>query len=121
MPIATLNINALIDRMSYDSILCTCTEPSWELSVRTTEKWQLISIYQLMRTRFKGMSFSRADIGYDDTKALIDGSQSITATIYAICVIESKHLCIARDCLACAYTYAMENWKESHATIIIPY
>ena len=121
VPIATLNINALIDKMSYDSILCTCTEPSWELSVRTTEKWQLISIYQLMRTRFKGMSFSRADIGYDDTKALIDGSQSITATIYAICVIESKHLCIARDCLTCAYTYAMENWKESHATIIIPY
>lgn len=119
VPIATLNIHAFIDRMSYDSIVCTCTEPSWEVSVRTTEKWQLVSIYQLMRTKFKGMSFPRADISYDDTKALIDGSQSVTATIYAICVLESRHLCIATECLACAYTHAMRNWRESDAAIII--
>ena len=121
VPIATLNIHAFIDRMSYDSIVCICTEPSWEVSVRTTEKWQLVSIYQLMRTKFKGMSFSRADISYDDTKVLIDGSQSVTATIYAICVLQSRHLCIATECLACAYTHAMRNWRESDAAIIVAY
>ena len=119
VPIATLNIFAFIDRMSYDRVECTCSEPSWEVPVRAAEQWQLVSIYQLMRTRFKGMSFRRVDVSFADNKILIDGSQSVAATIYAISVLHSRHLSIATECLACAYAHAMKNWRDSDATIVI--
>ena len=119
VPITTLNIFAFIDRMSYDSVVCTCAEPSWEVPVRNTEKWRFVSVDQLMRTKYKGMSFPRADVSEDNAKVLIDGSQSVTASIYAICVLDSNHLCIATECLACAYTHAMRNWRERDATIVI--
>ena len=119
VPIATLNIFAFIDRISYDSVVCACSEPSWKVRVRPAEQWQLVTIYQLMRTRFRGKSFRRVDVSYDGTKALIDASQSVTATIYAISVLHSRHLCIATECLGCAYTHAMRNWRDSDAAIVI--
>ena len=119
VPIATLNILAYTDRMSYDMQHCKCDAPSSEVSVRAAERWQLVSLYQLMRTSFKGMSFRRVDVSFADSKILIDGSQSIAATIYAICILHVRHLCLIRDCLACAYEHIMFNWQNSDAALII--
>lgn len=119
VPIASMNIFAFIDRMSYDSVECSCQTPSWEVPVRLSERWQLVTLYQMMRTRFKGMSFGRVDVSVADSKTLIDGSQSVAATIYAVSHVYARHLCVATDCLACTYTHAMRNWKNSDATIVI--
>ncbi|KAL8755967.1 MAG: hypothetical protein Q9199_003249 [Rusavskia elegans] len=119
VPIASMNIFAFIDRMSYDSVECSCQTPSWEVPVRVSERWQLVTLYQLMRTRSKGISFGRVDVSVADTKTLIDGSQSVAATIYAVSHVYARHLCVATECLACTYTHAMRNWQNSDATIVI--
>ncbi|KAL8836808.1 MAG: hypothetical protein Q9170_002769 [Blastenia crenularia] len=119
VPIATLNIFAFLDRMTYDSISCSCQKYSWEIPVLVTERWQLVSLYQLLRLRYKGMSYHRVDATITDTKMLIDASQSIAATIYAISILHTKHVGVAEECLACAYDHVMHNWQNTHATIVI--
>ncbi|KAI4250505.1 MAG: hypothetical protein L6R40_000104 [Gallowayella cf. fulva] len=119
VPIATMNILAFIDRLSFDSVECRCQTPSWEVPVKAAERWQLVTLYQLMRTRFKGMSFKRVDVSFAATKVLLDGSQSVAASIYAICHVHSKHLSVATECLACAYAHVMRNWQKSDAIIVI--
>ena len=118
VPIARLNILAFVDRMSYDVVECNCRNKSWNVPVRATEQWQLVTLSQLMRTRFKGMSAKRVDVSLTDHKILIDGSHSVAATIYAICILHSRHLLVATQCLLCAYNRAMLNWQHSDAAII---
>ena len=74
VPIATLNILAFVDRISYNIVTCKCPKPSWEVAVPATERWQLVSLYQLVRTRFKGMSIRRVDVNLTDARILSDGS-----------------------------------------------
>ncbi|KAL8801633.1 MAG: hypothetical protein Q9182_004318 [Xanthomendoza sp. 2 TL-2023] len=119
VPIATMNIFAYIDRISYDSVACSCHNPSWEVPVPVSERWQLVTLYQLTRTTFKGLSFARVDVSDADTMILVDGSQSVAATIYAVCHVHARHLCVATECLACAYAHAMRNCQRSNATIVI--
>lgn len=120
-PVATLNISAFLDRMSYQAVPCKCSEPSWDVPVPLTEQWQHIGLRQLMRMRKKGMSFRRADVNYADTKILIDASQSAAATVYAICILHVKQLFVALYCLSCAHKLALVNSQNSGVTILIPY
>ena len=121
IPVASLSIGAFLDRMTYGSITCKCRDPSWEVSVPVQERWQHVSIYQLQRRRFKGMSFKRADVGYEDNRVLIDATQSVAATIYAACILHVRHLFIARECLAYAHEMAMINTQNAGVAILIPY
>lgn len=120
IPIATLNIFVFLDRISHDSIPCSCQKYVWEVPVPATERWQPISLYQLLRLRFKGMSNKRVDTRIGDTKVLIDASQSIAATIYAVSILHTRHFCVAEECLACAYDHVMRNGKDEYAAIVIP-
>ena len=119
VPIATLNISVYLDKVSYDRWACKCQEPSWEVPVRPAEGWQLVTLHQLLRTRFKGMSFTRVDVSIADTKILIDASHSVAATIYAICILHVRDLVIVEDCLTCAYEHAMRNIRNSNVTLLI--
>ena len=121
IPIASLNIRAFLDRMTYGLIPCRCRNPSWEISVPVHERWQHVSLYQLQRRRVKGMSFKRADLGYADNRVLIDATQSVAATIYAACILHIRHLFIARDCLKCAHKEALYNTQNAGVAILIPY
>lgn len=120
-PVATLNISAFLDRMSYQAVPCTCLEPSWEVPVPSTEQWRHVSLRQLKRMRRKGMSFRRADVNYADAKILIDASQSAAATIYAISILHVKQLFVALSCLSCAHKSAIRNSQNAGVTILIPY
>ncbi|MCJ1247703.1 hypothetical protein MMC30_004918 [Trapelia coarctata] len=121
VPIASLNISMFLDRMSHHTVPCGCPEPLWEVPVPLAERWQFLSLYQLKRTTFKGMSFRRVDVNYPDTRILIDASQSVTATLYAVSILHVKQLYIAENCLACAQRRALMNTQSSGVTIIIPH
>ncbi|KAL8722210.1 MAG: hypothetical protein Q9225_001255 [Loekoesia sp. 1 TL-2023] len=119
VPISTLNIYAFLDRMSWNTVGCTCQKPSWEISVPTSERWQLVSLYQLLRLRNKGMSSRRVNASIKDVKIFIDASQSVAATIYAICILHTSHLGVATECLACTYDHVMYRWRDTYATIVV--
>ena len=121
MPVATLNISVFLDRMSYQAVDCNCREPSWEVEVHVTEQWRHVCLNQLKRTEKKGMSSRRADVNFADTRILIDASQSVAATIYAVCILHVKQLFVALDCLACARRQAVLNSGQTGATVLIPY
>ena len=121
IPIASLSISAFLDRMTYGLITCKCRNPAWEISVPVHERWQHVSLYQLQRRQFKGMSFKRADVGYEENRILIDATQSLAAIIYAACILHVRHLFIAQDCLVCAHEKALLNTQHADVTILIPY
>ena len=121
IPIASLSIGAFLDRMTNGLIQCECRKPSWEISVPVHERWQHVSLYQLQRRRFKGQSFKRADVDYEDNKVLIDATQSLAATIYAACILHVRHLFIAHDCLTCAHKKALLHTQNASVAILIPY
>ena len=74
VPISRLDILAFVDRMSYEIVECKCQNSSWDVNVRAAEWWQLVTLHQMMRTRFKGMSTRMVDVSFGDHKILIDGS-----------------------------------------------
>ena len=122
IPIASLSIAVFLDRMSRGMITCQCRNPSWEISVPVHERWQHVSLYQLQRRQFKGTSFKRADVDYEDNRILIDATQSIAATVYAACILHVRHLFIARECLTCAHRVALGNsTQNAGVAILIPY
>lgn len=120
VPIASLNISTFLDGLSYQAVPCKCPEPSWEVLVPFTERWQLVTLHQLQRTRFKGMSFRRVDVNDADARILIDASQSVAATVYAVCILHVRGLFVALECLACAHKQAMINSQNAGVTIVIP-
>ena len=121
IPIASLNIWAFLDVMTYKRSMCVCSNPQGEVRVPLSERWQHVSLYQLQRRTFKGMSFRRADVSYADNRVLIDGSQSIAATIYAACTLHVKTLLVASGCLLCAHRHVMLNAGQAGVAILIPY
>ena len=118
---AYLNISAFLDTMSFQNPTCRCPSPSWEVAVPLAERWQLISLYQLFRPFYKGMSFRRVDVNYTDTRILVDASRSVAATIYAVCILYVKDLSVALDCLARAHKQALRSMHNAGVAVIIPY
>ncbi|KAL8911213.1 MAG: hypothetical protein Q9172_007709 [Xanthocarpia lactea] len=119
VPIATLNICSFIDRIAFESVECSCRKPSWEIPVQIEERWRHVSLHQLTQTRHKGTSFGRVDVNHVEDKILIDGSQSVAASIYAICIVHARHLFIATECLACAYARGMLNSSDFNTLIVM--
>ena len=121
IPIASLNISAFLDNITYGQVPCVCSNPLWEVSVPLYERWQHVSLYQLQRRTFKGMSFRRADVSYADNRILVDASQSAAATIYAACSLHVRHLLVASECLTCAHKRAMDNVQNAGVVVLIPH
>lgn len=121
IPIASLCIKAFFDTMTYGLKSCMCSTPSWEVSVPVSERWQLVSLYQLQRRTYKGMSFIRADVSYGDNRILVDASQSVAATIYAACILHVRTLVVASECLLCSYNHAIRNVQDAGVVVLIPY
>jgi len=121
IPIASLNIFAFLDSITYGQSPCKCSNPVWEVLVPVSERWQRVSLYQLQRRTFRGMSFRRADVSYTDNRILIDASQSAAATIYAACTLQVRHLMVASECLSCAYRHAMRNLQSAGVAVLIPH
>ena len=121
IPIASLSISAFLDKMTHGLIKCQCRKPSWEISAPVHERWQHLSLYRLHHRGFKGKSFRRADVDYEDNRVLIDATQSLAATIYAACILHVRHLFIAYDCLTCAHEKASLHTQNASVAILIPY
>ena len=119
VPIATLNISTFLDRMSYQAVQCNCLKPVWEVPVPVGQRWQCVTLYQLKRTKYQ--SIRRVNVNGPDNRILIDASQSMAATIFAVCILHVRQLSLASSCLACAYQDAMRNGHNAGATVIIPY
>ncbi|OCK74092.1 hypothetical protein K432DRAFT_410152 [Lepidopterella palustris CBS 459.81] len=121
--IAPINISLVVEVMAYDTIRCLCRNPVNEVPVPPAERWQHVTIRQLMRTMFKGMSVRRADVNQADGKVLIDASRSEAATIYAIGITYAGHLYVATSCLECAYKAAMQAPRPAgtSAVVVIPW
>lgn len=120
VPIASLNIFAFLDNITYLQIMCQCSNPVWEVAVPVSEQWQHVSLYQLQRRTFPGMSFRRADVSYANNRILIDASHSAAATIYAACILKAKQLLVASACLGCTYEQAMEiSQRDNGASVVV--
>jgi hypothetical protein len=121
--VAPINVTLVVDSVAFRTIDCSCSKRVDEVTVPISERWQLVSLFQLKRTRFKGMSARRADLNDANNKVLIDASQSETATIYALGIIYTRQLGIARDCLECAYKDAIRNAPlfNQGAVVVIPW
>lgn len=117
--LAPVNIMQVVESVASKAVPCSCSKKTDSVTVPIAEQWQHITIQQLKRTLFKGMSLYRADIDNGNTKVLIDASQSETVTIYAIGILYTRHLVIAVECLACAYSAALQKVKRENTSVAI--
>lgn len=122
VPIASLNISAFLDRISYGNVECKCPRPLWEVPVPFAERWHLLHIYQMQRRRIKGMSFRRVDVDFPGNRILVDASRSVAATIYAVCILHARHMYVAKWCLKCSYDIAIDkSQNQNSVAIVLPY
>jgi hypothetical protein len=121
--VAPINIFSVVEKLAYDTLPCSCPKPVDVVTVPLSERWQLVNLYQLKRQTFKGMSTKRVDLNNANSKVLVDASHSETATIYALGIIHTRQLIVARDCLSCAYKAAIKNAPlfDQGVVILIPW
>jgi len=117
--LAPINIAQVVESLAHNTVPCTCWKPTDIVVVPTSERWQHVSLYQLKRTGFKGVSLHRADIDAENSKVLVDASGSETATIYAIGILYTRHLAVATECLACARDNAIHNMQQNNTSVAI--
>ena len=123
MIIAPLSIVMIFDCLAHSIVACKCKARSFKpVPVSPNDKWQLISLYQLKRTRhYKELSMKRASI--DNCQALVDASQSKYATAYALGIIKTESLYIASECLQCTVDRLrldVSRGRAASSVIVIP-
>ncbi|KAL9622772.1 MAG: hypothetical protein Q9160_002891 [Pyrenula sp. 1 TL-2023] len=118
--VAALNIKVILDMLSWSIIDCHCPKALDAVTVPIADRWQHVSINQLMQTASNGMSRKRADLNVSGEKFLIDASRSDSATLFALGIVRARSLGIAKDCMECARRWGSNNEKLfSGVTILI--
>ena len=73
-----------------------------------------------MRTEIPDMSFRRIDIKSEFRQLLVDASGNEAATVYAMGILDCRHIVIARDCLECANKNVCRNAEYKNGGVLSP-
>lgn len=100
--VATLNIPQLLEKLINCTIDCKCSNPLSEVSVARSDRWQTVSIHQLLRPNIPEASKCSAFIR-DQDRIVINVGGDDTCRAYAAGILSCRRMAICRDCILCAY------------------
>lgn len=119
--IATLNISKLLEKLMNCTVECDCASPSHQLNVPVRERWQHVSIHQLVRADASGQSRGSVFI-QDRDRILIHVGGDEACRAFVVGSVSCRKTTICRDCVLCAYEKAKprnSNVVSGGTTLIV--
>jgi hypothetical protein len=100
--VASLDIPRLLERLVSSTVECGCDNPIHQISVPRSERWQNVSVHQLVQSGVPGVSKSSCFIE-DNDKILINAGHDDACRVYTTAALSCRKLAICRNCVSCAY------------------
>ena len=119
--VATLNITQLLERLLSSTVECTCGSTVASLSVSRAERWQNVTLHQLLRSGIPGASKSSTSIR-DNERIVVNVGGDDICRAYAAAILLCRKMAICQNCVYCAHKRIKnknDNIGPGSATIII--
>lgn len=119
--VAMLNITTVLEKLLYCTFECDCSSPLHEVSVPRSERWQNVTVRQLLQSGLPGVPKSSISFS-DQDRILINMGGDDACRVYTAGILYCRKLAICRDCISCARKRIRDrnnNLTTGNAALII--
>jgi hypothetical protein len=118
---ATLDIRRLLEKLLSSTVECKCGQTLDDVSVSPRERWQDVTVHQLLRSGMPGASKSSTFIK-DNDRIVVNVGGDDMCRAYAAAIISCRKIAICSNCVFCAHKKIKDrnsNMGPGSAAIII--
>ncbi|KAL4899310.1 hypothetical protein BDW74DRAFT_183843 [Aspergillus multicolor] len=116
--VSTLRISRVLERLANDLVACKCGEPQAPVQVPLSERWQAVSVYQILRPSYPGSSELSAFIR-DEDKILVDVEGDDVKRMLVVGMLSCRKVAICVDCVGCAYKALRDKEKTQSVALVV--
>lgn len=106
--VSTLKNSQVLERLQNQLAPCTCGEPQTAVAVPSSERWQAVTVCQILRPSYPGEPKLSAYIR-DEDKIIVDIESDEVKRILVVGILRSRKGVICKDCVHCAYNNVREG------------
>lgn len=118
---ATLDIIRFLGKLLTSTVECNCGGAQGDISVSVSERWQNVTVGQIVRSGIPGASKSATFIR-DNDRILVNVGGNDMCRAFAAGTLTCRKMAVCPDCVACAYKRIRDrnnNLGPGSAVIII--
>jgi hypothetical protein len=108
--VATLNIKQLLERLLSANVECKCEGSPREVSVSRSERWQSVSVGQILRSGIPNVP--KSSVFFGDRDRIVVNVADDTHRVCAAAIISCRKMAICKDCVPCAYQRLKERTRN---------
>ncbi|KAL5001767.1 hypothetical protein BDV10DRAFT_181930 [Aspergillus recurvatus] len=116
--LSTLRISQVLERLHNHSVPCRCGEPQVPVQVPLIERWQAVTVYQILRPSYPGGSKLSAHIR-DEDKIIVDVEGDEIKRILVVGMLRCRKLAICKECVRCAYNSIRNKERRESVALIV--
>ncbi|KAJ9652844.1 hypothetical protein H2198_007928 [Neophaeococcomyces mojaviensis] len=116
--VANLNLTETLERLMNSTVSCRCPNPTTELSVPRNERWQFVTVTQLLNRSMFGSSKSSAFIR-DQHRIVVDVQNDHSRRAYVVGIVSCRKMAICDKCIYCAHRRLQKHTTTGSAALII--
>ena len=110
--IANLNMMQLLQKLIDSNLSCSCANPTAEVTVELAERWQMVTMHQLLQRSLSGSSKCAAFVR-DQHRIVVDVQDDDARRAFAIGILSCRKMITCKSCLLCAYNKTKEKKLSS--------
>ncbi|GIK07138.1 hypothetical protein Aspvir_002793 [Aspergillus viridinutans] len=116
--VSTLRISLVLERLLNQVVSCKCGEPQSSVRVPLSERWQAVTVYQILRPSYPGGSRLSAYIR-DEDKIMVDVEGDEVKRILVVGSLRCRKVILCPDCVRCAYDNIKNREKRESVALIV--
>ncbi|KAL4769845.1 hypothetical protein BDW60DRAFT_209725 [Aspergillus nidulans var. acristatus] len=116
--LSTLRISQVLERLHNYSVSCGCGEPQAAVQVPPAERWQAVTVYQILRPSYPGGSRLSAYIR-DEDKIIVDVEGDEVKRILVVGMLRCRKFAICKECVRCAYNSIRNKERRESVALIV--
>jgi hypothetical protein len=116
--VSNLNISQVLERIHSRVVPCKCGRPQSKAAVPLSERWQVVTVGQILRLSSSGGSKCAAYIR-DENKIIVDVEGDDVTRIFVVGILQCRKMAICKDCVLCAYNSIRNRDKRESVALIV--
>lgn len=117
--VAKLSLIDMLIRLQNNTVHCQCDQPQYQIKVPQSERWQTVTLDQLLFNPGLTRTSQLSAAVDDQDKILIDVHGDDMCRFLVTGILHCRKMIICRDCVYCAYnSIRFRERKESVALIV---
>jgi hypothetical protein len=116
--VSNLDISRVLERINNTVVPCTCGQPQSQVAVPRSERWQVVTVHELLGLSDSGGSKCAASIR-DEDKIMVDVGGDDVTRIFVVGMLQCRKMALCKDCLLCAYNSIKNRDKRESVALIV--